>query len=95
MNLAFLLVAASMPAWLKWAFWISPVTYGEIGLAVNEFLAPRWQKVKETEQPELLFLHSFTLSLLQHPKLERSNTLLILWVSILLVDNVHKHNTGT
>ncbi|KAJ6410935.1 hypothetical protein OIU84_007650 [Salix udensis] len=26
-------------------FWISPLTYGEIGLTVNEFLAPRWEKV--------------------------------------------------
>ncbi|KAK4339776.1 hypothetical protein RND71_041238 [Anisodus tanguticus] len=38
------LTTASMPIWLKWGFWISPLTYGEIGLAVNEFLAPRWQK---------------------------------------------------
>ena len=37
--------AASMPAWLGWAFWVSPISYGEIGLSVNEFLAPRWQKV--------------------------------------------------
>ena len=38
-------VAASMPVWLKWGFWVSPLTYGEIGLSLNEFLAPRWQKV--------------------------------------------------
>ncbi|PHU19892.1 ABC transporter G family member 43 [Capsicum chinense] len=38
------LTTTSMPIWLKWGFWISPLTYGEIGLAVNEFLAPRWQK---------------------------------------------------
>lgn len=36
---------ASIPSWLKWGFWVSPLTYAEIGLAVNEFLAPRWQKV--------------------------------------------------
>ncbi|KAG9138495.1 hypothetical protein Leryth_012770 [Lithospermum erythrorhizon] len=35
----------SMPVWLKWGFWVSPMTYGEVGLAINEFLAPRWQKV--------------------------------------------------
>lgn len=34
-----------MPVWLKWGFWISIMTYGEIGLSVNEFRAPRWQKV--------------------------------------------------
>ncbi|CAL5329999.1 unnamed protein product [Camellia sinensis] len=36
--------AASMPTWLKWGFWVSPLTYGELELALNEFLAPRWQK---------------------------------------------------
>ncbi|KAJ4721730.1 Pleiotropic drug resistance transporter [Melia azedarach] len=35
----------SMPDWIKWGFWASPVTYAEIGLSVNEFLAPRWQKI--------------------------------------------------
>lgn len=35
-----------MPAWLEWGFWLSPFTYAEIGLAINEFGAPRWQKVK-------------------------------------------------
>ncbi|KAK3229047.1 hypothetical protein Dsin_000928 [Dipteronia sinensis] len=45
---AVLLVAASMPVWLKWGFWVSPITYGEIGLSVNEFLAPRWQKTLST-----------------------------------------------
>ncbi|KAG1326104.1 Pleiotropic drug resistance protein 3 [Cocos nucifera] len=35
---------SSIPGWLKWGFWISPLTYTEIGLTVNEFLAPRWQK---------------------------------------------------
>lgn len=34
-----------MPTWLKWAFWVSPLSYGEMGLSLNEFLAPRWQKV--------------------------------------------------
>ncbi|KAG1346803.1 putative pleiotropic drug resistance protein 3-like [Cocos nucifera] len=36
----FILPQPSMPGWLKWGFWISPMTY----LVVNEFLAPRWQK---------------------------------------------------
>ncbi|GER27444.1 ABC transporter G family member 37 [Striga asiatica] len=33
----------SMPDWLKWAFWLSPISYAEIGLSINEFLSPRWQ----------------------------------------------------
>ncbi|CAL5380310.1 unnamed protein product [Camellia sinensis] len=38
--------SASMPTWLKWGFWVSLLTYGEVGLALNEFLAPRWQKCR-------------------------------------------------
>ncbi|KAI8026768.1 Pleiotropic drug resistance protein 3 [Camellia lanceoleosa] len=41
----FIIPKSSMPTWLKWGFWVSPLTYGEVGLALNEFLAPRWQKV--------------------------------------------------
>ncbi|KAL3515879.1 hypothetical protein ACH5RR_022781 [Cinchona calisaya] len=40
----FIITRSKMPSWLSWGFWISPLTYGEIGVAVNEFLAPRWQK---------------------------------------------------
>ncbi|XP_061986018.1 pleiotropic drug resistance protein 3-like [Populus nigra] len=41
----FVIPKPSMPAWLQWGFWISPMTYGEIGLTTNEFLAPRWEKI--------------------------------------------------
>ncbi|KAK9025002.1 hypothetical protein V6N11_064903 [Hibiscus sabdariffa] len=41
----FIIPSSSLPSWLEWGFWLSPVTYGEIGLSLNEFLAPRWQKV--------------------------------------------------
>ncbi|KAJ6677421.1 ATP-BINDING CASSETTE TRANSPORTER [Salix viminalis] len=41
----FVIAKPAMPVWLAWGFWISPLTYGEIGLTVNEFLAPRWEKV--------------------------------------------------
>ncbi|KAF7127829.1 hypothetical protein RHSIM_Rhsim11G0102600 [Rhododendron simsii] len=39
----FIIRKTSMPTWLKWGFWVSPLSYGEVGLAVNELLAPRWQ----------------------------------------------------
>ncbi|KAI6672615.1 hypothetical protein NL676_000521 [Syzygium grande] len=35
----------SLPGWLKWGFWFSPLSYAIIGVSFNEFLAPRWQKV--------------------------------------------------
>ncbi|KAJ6849619.1 ABC transporter G family member 41 isoform X1 [Iris pallida] len=41
----FILPQPSMPHWLRWGSWISPLTYSEIGLAINEFLAPRWNKI--------------------------------------------------
>ncbi|ONI27828.1 hypothetical protein PRUPE_1G106900 [Prunus persica] len=43
----FILPRPSLPPWLRWVFWCSPMTYGEIGTALNEFLAPRWQKVSK------------------------------------------------
>ncbi|KAJ0976462.1 hypothetical protein J5N97_018427 [Dioscorea zingiberensis] len=39
----FILPRFSIPVWLRWTFWVSPMTYPEIALSVNEFLAPRWQ----------------------------------------------------
>ncbi|XP_072974963.1 ABC transporter G family member 41-like isoform X2 [Typha angustifolia] len=44
----FILPRSSIPSWLKWGFWISPLSYTEVGLAVNEFLAPRWQKISSS-----------------------------------------------
>ncbi|XP_031397820.1 pleiotropic drug resistance protein 3-like isoform X2 [Punica granatum] len=41
----FILPRPSLPSWLRWGFWLSPMTYGEIGITLNEFLAPRWQEV--------------------------------------------------
>ncbi|KAF5182324.1 Abc transporter g family member [Thalictrum thalictroides] len=38
----FVIPKPSMPAWLQWGFWISPLAYGEIAITSNEFLAPRW-----------------------------------------------------
>ncbi|XP_062143567.1 pleiotropic drug resistance protein 3-like isoform X2 [Alnus glutinosa] len=43
----FIIPRPYLPPWLKWGFWLSPMTYGEIGLALNEFRAPRWQKVSK------------------------------------------------
>ncbi|KAF7045545.1 hypothetical protein CFC21_054641 [Triticum aestivum] len=40
----FILPKTSMPEWLNWGFWISPMAYAEISIVINEFLAPRWQK---------------------------------------------------
>uniref|UniRef100_A0A0D9XY42 ABC transporter domain-containing protein n=1 Tax=Leersia perrieri TaxID=77586 RepID=A0A0D9XY42_9ORYZ len=40
----FLIPRPSMPNWLKWGFWLSPLSYAEIGLTGNEFLAARWLK---------------------------------------------------
>nr|TKW03626.1 hypothetical protein SEVIR_7G053300v2 [Setaria viridis] len=41
----FVIPQTSIPNWLKWVFWISPMSYGEISLTGNEFLTPRWEKI--------------------------------------------------
>ncbi|XP_047051186.1 ABC transporter G family member 41-like [Lolium rigidum] len=38
----FLIPRPFLPNWLKWGFWLSPLSYAEIGLTGNEFLASRW-----------------------------------------------------
>ncbi|XP_027917974.1 pleiotropic drug resistance protein 3-like [Vigna unguiculata] len=43
----FILPRSSLPRWLRWGFWLSPMSYGEIGITLNEFNAPRWQKIQE------------------------------------------------
>ncbi|XP_004508092.1 pleiotropic drug resistance protein 3-like isoform X2 [Cicer arietinum] len=43
----FIIPRPSLPKWLRWGFWLSPMSYGEIGITLNEFLAPRWQKIQE------------------------------------------------
>ncbi|TVU46233.1 hypothetical protein EJB05_05755, partial [Eragrostis curvula] len=60
----FILPKPSLPGWLSWGFWISPLTYAEIGTAINEFLAPRWQKVKCLL--ELINGTNWVLSIIQH-----------------------------
>ncbi|XP_023634094.1 ABC transporter G family member 42 isoform X1 [Capsella rubella] len=40
----FIVRKSTMPAWLEWGFWLSPLSYAEIGLTANEFFAPRWRK---------------------------------------------------
>ncbi|KAL5582398.1 hypothetical protein UlMin_014840 [Ulmus minor] len=44
----FIIPKPSLPAWLEWGFWLSPLAYAEIGVSINEFLAPRWQKVSSS-----------------------------------------------
>ncbi|KAF3592277.1 hypothetical protein DY000_02026553 [Brassica cretica] len=40
----FVLRKPSMPAWLQWGFWLSPLSYAEIGLTTNEFFSTRWSQ---------------------------------------------------
>ncbi|XP_049936779.1 pleiotropic drug resistance protein 3-like [Nymphaea colorata] len=44
-SMAAATLAALMSGWLKWSFWASPMSYAEVGIVGDEFLAPRWQKI--------------------------------------------------
>ncbi|CAN6486098.1 unnamed protein product [Victoria cruziana] len=39
----FIMPRTVMSSWLKWSFWVSPMSYAEVGIVGNEFLASRWQ----------------------------------------------------
>jgi len=48
----FILSKQSIHPWWIWGYWISPLSYAQNAIAVNEFLAPRWQKASQiTGQP--------------------------------------------
>ena len=37
--------------WWIWGYWMSPLSYAQNALALNEFLAPRWQVVSPESTP--------------------------------------------
>ncbi|EFJ05502.1 hypothetical protein SELMODRAFT_137082 [Selaginella moellendorffii] len=40
----FIIPRAEIPKWWIWGYWISPLTYAENAISVNEMLAPEWDK---------------------------------------------------
>ncbi|XP_024402862.1 ABC transporter G family member 31 isoform X2 [Physcomitrium patens] len=53
----FVLSKDNIHPWWIWGYWISPLSYAQNAIAVNEFLAPRWQKISEiTGRPLYLSL---------------------------------------
>ncbi|KAG5535252.1 hypothetical protein RHGRI_023138 [Rhododendron griersonianum] len=61
----FIIPQPSLPTWLKWGFWVSPLAYAEVGASINEFLAPRWQKVSPSNATignEVLMVHGLNYS---------------------------------
>ncbi|CAK7331242.1 unnamed protein product [Dovyalis caffra] len=41
----FIIPRAMIKPWWIWGYWVSPLTYGQRGISVNEFGAERWMKV--------------------------------------------------
>ncbi|PRQ40892.1 putative iron-chelate-transporting ATPase [Rosa chinensis] len=41
----FVIPKDSIKPWWQWAFWLSPLSYGQRALSVNEFTAVRWIKI--------------------------------------------------
>ncbi|EEF36755.1 ABC transporter G family member 31 [Ricinus communis] len=41
----FIIPKESIKPWWIWAYWVSPLTYGQRALSVNEFGAERWRKI--------------------------------------------------
>ncbi|KAL3696501.1 hypothetical protein R1sor_010577 [Riccia sorocarpa] len=48
----FVLSKSNVPVWWVWGYWISPLSYAQNAIAVNEFLDSRWRKVSpDSGQP--------------------------------------------
>lgn len=39
------LLADDLEPWLKWAYYVSPMSYGQNAIVMNEFLDKRWSSV--------------------------------------------------
>ncbi|GLJ30773.1 hypothetical protein SUGI_0610320 [Cryptomeria japonica] len=50
----FVISRENIPGWWIWAYWCSPMSYSQNALAVNEFLAPRWNKPSSTTSNKTL-----------------------------------------
>ncbi|GAA0153723.1 ATP-binding cassette [Lithospermum erythrorhizon] len=44
----FIMPKAMIKPWWVWAFWVSPLSYGQRAISVNEFGAKRWSKISVT-----------------------------------------------
>lgn len=40
-----LFLSGMIKPWWVWAFWVSPLSYGQRAISVNEFTATRWTEV--------------------------------------------------
>ena len=47
-------IADDIKGWWIWGYWISPLMYAQNGIAVNEFLETKWQKVSKL-QPQWIY----------------------------------------
>jgi ABC-type multidrug transport system permease subunit len=45
MLMLFLCLADGLPTWWSWGYWLSPLTYAQNAISVNELLAPEWDHV--------------------------------------------------
>eukprot|EP00897_Mesotaenium_endlicherianum_P002106 jgi/Mesen1/1923/ME000145S01008 len=41
----FIIAKPNIHPWWIWGYWVSPLQYGQNAIAINEFGAPRWQKL--------------------------------------------------
>eukprot|EP00252_Welwitschia_mirabilis_P000940 TRINITY_DN10929_c0_g1_i1.p1 TRINITY_DN10929_c0_g1~~TRINITY_DN10929_c0_g1_i1.p1 ORF type:complete len:1465 (-),score=160.32 TRINITY_DN10929_c0_g1_i1:229-4623(-) len=50
----FIISKDKIPHWWIWAYWVSPLSYGQNAIAVNEFLDHRWDKPAPNEPGKTL-----------------------------------------
>lgn len=61
LNVFFFTIDDLQP-WMKWAYYLSPMSYGQNAIVIVEFLDPRWSLVSLTNTLQTIFLLYVTFS---------------------------------
>lgn len=59
-NIISSLDADDLEPWMKWGYYVSPMSYGQNAIAINEFLDKRWSSVSfDNSLSKVVTLHRF------------------------------------
>lgn len=59
----FLFISDMIKPWWVWGFWVSPLSYGQQAISVNEFTATRWTMACSLDYCRRIILHEKMLNI--------------------------------